>query len=69
MITESQAASCKHSQCQNRRLRVFEADYWKDFQNLYVISKEQAKSLSLIFSSIKKQNIVKTVSACSESIY
>jgi hypothetical protein len=30
---ESQAASCKHFQCQNRRFRVFEAGYWKDFQN------------------------------------
>jgi hypothetical protein len=32
-FTESQAASCKHFQRQNRRFRVFEAGYWKDFQN------------------------------------
>jgi len=32
-FTESQAASCKHFQCQNRRFRFFEAGYWKDFQN------------------------------------
>jgi hypothetical protein len=32
-FTESQAASCKHFQGQNRRFRVFEAGYWKDFQN------------------------------------
>jgi hypothetical protein len=30
---ESQAASCKHFQCQYCRFRVFEAGYWKDFQN------------------------------------
>jgi hypothetical protein len=30
---ESQAASCKDFLCQNRRCRVFEAGYWKDFQN------------------------------------
>ncbi len=29
----SQVASCKHLQCQNRRCKVFEAVYWKDFQN------------------------------------
>ncbi len=27
-------ASCKHFQCQNRLIRVFEAGYWKDFLNL-----------------------------------
>ncbi len=32
-FTKSQAASCKHFQCQNRRFRVFEAGNWKDFQN------------------------------------
>jgi hypothetical protein len=32
-FTESQAASCKHFQCQNCRFSVFEAGYWKDFQN------------------------------------
>jgi hypothetical protein len=42
-FTESQAASCKHFQCQNRRFRGFEAGYWKDFQNQKVIPKEQAK--------------------------
>jgi hypothetical protein len=45
-FTESQAASCKVFQCQNRRFRVFEAGYWKDFK----MSKEQAKTLSWIFS-------------------
>jgi hypothetical protein len=32
-FTESQAASCKHIQFQNRRFRVFEAGYWKEFRN------------------------------------
>jgi hypothetical protein len=32
-FTESQAASSKHFQGQNRRWRVFEAGYWKDFKN------------------------------------
>jgi hypothetical protein len=32
-FSESQSASCKHFQCQNRRFRVFEAGYWRDFQN------------------------------------
>jgi hypothetical protein len=32
-------------------------------------STEQAKTLSLIFSSTKKQQIVKTTSACTESNY
>jgi hypothetical protein len=50
-FTESQAAFCKHFQCENRRIRVFEAGYRKDFQNQKVISKEQAKTLSLILSS------------------
>jgi hypothetical protein len=31
-FTESQEASCKHFQYQNRRFKVFEACYWKDFQ-------------------------------------
>jgi hypothetical protein len=31
--------------------------------------KEQAKTLSLIFSSTKKQKIVTTISACTESTY
>ncbi len=52
MITESQAASCKHSKLP--RSRVFESGYWKDFQNKKVISK-------LTFSSSKKQKIVKTI--------
>ncbi len=34
-----------------------------------IISKKQAKTLSLIFSSTKKQQIVKTISACTESNY
>ncbi len=29
-VNLSQAASCKHFQCQNRRFRVFEAGYLKD---------------------------------------
>jgi hypothetical protein len=32
-FTQSQAVSCKHIQRRNHRLRVFEAGYWKDFQN------------------------------------
>jgi hypothetical protein len=32
-FTKSQAASCKHFQCKNRRFRVFEPGYWKDYQN------------------------------------
>ncbi len=48
-FTESQAASCRHFQSQNRRFRVFEAGYWKDFQNQEVILKELAKTSSLIF--------------------
>jgi hypothetical protein len=32
-FTESQAAYCKHFKCQNRRFRVFEVGYWKDFKN------------------------------------
>jgi hypothetical protein len=35
-FTETQAASCKRFQCQNRRFRVFEAVHWKDFQNQYL---------------------------------
>jgi hypothetical protein len=48
---ESQAASYKHIQCQNCRFWVFEAGYWKNFQNQLVIPTEQAKTLSFIFSS------------------
>ncbi len=33
IFTESQAAFCKHFQCQNRHFRVFEVGYWKDFLN------------------------------------
>jgi hypothetical protein len=36
-------------QSQNRRFRVFEAGYWKDFQNYEVISKEQDKNFILDF--------------------
>jgi hypothetical protein len=32
-FTESQAASSQHFQLRNRRFSVFEAGYWKDFQN------------------------------------
>jgi hypothetical protein len=32
-FAESQAASCTHFLYQNCRFRVFEAVYWKDFQN------------------------------------
>jgi hypothetical protein len=31
-LTESQAASCKHLQCQNCRFRAIGAGYWKDFK-------------------------------------
>jgi hypothetical protein len=51
-FTESQAASCKQFQSQNRRFRVFEAVY--------------LKTLSLIILSTKKQKIVKTIGACTE---
>jgi hypothetical protein len=44
-------------------LGSFEAGYWK------LISKEQTKTLSLIFSSTKKQKIVNTIIACTESKY
>ncbi len=69
VFTDSQAASCKHFHCRNCRFRVFfffEADYWNDFQNYLVISKEQAKSLS--FLSTKNKNL-KTIRACTESTY
>jgi hypothetical protein len=33
-INLSKAASCKQFQRQNRRFRVFEAGYWKDFSKL-----------------------------------
>ncbi len=52
-----------HFQCQNSRFRVFEEDYWKDFQKYSVITKEKAKTLSLIFPSKNKQKIVKKSSA------
>jgi len=55
-FTKSQAASCKHFQCQNRRFRVFEAGYWNYFQ----ILKEQAITLT---------KIVKTISAFKGSTY
>jgi hypothetical protein len=32
-FTESQEASNMHCQCQNLQFRVFEAGFWKDFQN------------------------------------
>jgi hypothetical protein len=32
-VTEFQASSCKHFQCQNRRFSAFDTGYWKDFQN------------------------------------
>jgi hypothetical protein len=50
-------ASCKRSPHW-----VFEAGYWKDFKNLLINSKEQAKTFSLIFSSTKHQKNVKTIS-------
>ncbi len=59
-INLSQAASCKHFQGQNRCFSVFETGYWKDFQNKQEISKKQAKTLSLIFSSTMQKKIVKT---------
>jgi hypothetical protein len=37
--------------------------YWKK-----VISKEQAKTLSMIFSSTEKPKIVKTISECTENV-
>jgi hypothetical protein len=56
-------------QCQNRRFRVFEAAYWKRFLNELVVSKEQAKTLGLIFSLNKKQKILKNISECTGSTY
>jgi hypothetical protein len=41
-------------------LCTFKTGYWKDFQNRQEISKEQAKTLSLFFSSTMQQIIVKT---------
>jgi hypothetical protein len=32
-FTESQAAPCKHFQCQHRLFKVFEAGFWTDFKN------------------------------------
>jgi hypothetical protein len=32
-FTESKAASCRHFQCEYRLIRIFEAVFWKDFQN------------------------------------
>jgi hypothetical protein len=68
-FSRSKAASCKHSQYQHCCFRVCEAGYWKYFQNLWVISKEHAKTLSLILSSTKKQNIVKTIRVSTKSTY
>jgi hypothetical protein len=59
----------KHFQCQNIRCRVFQAGYWHDFQNLLVISREQAKTWSLIFSSTKKCKNVKIIRTGTESTY
>jgi hypothetical protein len=42
---------------------AFETGYWKNSQNYKVISKEQAKTLSLIYSSTKEQKILKTINA------
>jgi hypothetical protein len=50
-------------------VRAFEASYLKDFQNWLVISKDQAKILSLILSSTKKQKNCKSISACTENTF
>jgi hypothetical protein len=42
---------------------------FEGFSNLVSHFKEQAKTLSLIFSSTMKQTIVKTLSTCTESTY
>jgi uncharacterized SAM-binding protein YcdF (DUF218 family) len=51
--------------------KLFTAGFWKGFQILLLISKEQAKSLSLIFLTTKQQKIVNVngFSACTESTY
>jgi hypothetical protein len=55
-FTESQAASCKRVQCQYRNFKALKRVAGRIFKiSMYVISKEQAKTLSLIFSSTKKQ--------------
>jgi hypothetical protein len=38
-------------------LKVFEAGYWKDFQNQETISKEQAKTLSFIFHQLGNKKL------------
>jgi hypothetical protein len=64
------AASCMQYQCQNHRFSAFEACYcMEEFSKLVSNFKERAKTLSLIFSSTKKQTIVKTIRTCIESIY
>ncbi len=45
--------------CQNRPFRIFEAGYWKGFKISNLISKEQAKKLSLILSPTKKPKLLK----------
>jgi hypothetical protein len=53
----SQADSCKHFQCQNRRFRVYEAGLMKDFLNNF---KEASLNFEFGFFIIKKQKILKT---------
>jgi hypothetical protein len=53
-FTKSQASSCMYFQGQSRR---------------FIGSKEQAKTLSLIFSSTRKQKIVKNICAYTERTY
>ena len=43
-FTKSQAASCKHFQCQNHRFMVFEEGYNTE-STYFQILKEQAKTL------------------------
>ncbi len=48
-------ASCKHFQCQNHRFRIFKAGSWKDFQNLWVSSREQAKTWVLFYHQLRNK--------------
>jgi hypothetical protein len=68
-FTESHATSCKQFHCQSPILGSLKRVYWKDFKKYEVISKEQAKTLSLMFSSTKKQKIGKTISAGTENTF
>ncbi len=68
-INSSQAASCTHFQCQNRRFRVFEAVTGRIFKNSKQFHGSKLKLWVWFFSSTKNQKIVKTISAWIESTF